>query len=86
MQRVEVVLRLWLGAPTSDEVVVDNVAIAVAPETDRVEIFEVGVALQLGQCTRHLVGGHAGDAMLAQDAFDFGQCFRGLAHVLDVDL
>lgn len=68
-------------------VVVVDVSVAVAPETDRVEVAQGAVTLQLGEDIRDLGCADAGDAMFAQNVFDLCCCFRsGAADILEVDL
>lgn len=75
LERVKVELAFRLRAFGRGVLVIGNVSIAVAPQTDRVEILQAAVTLEPGQYIRHLVRADAGDAVLVEDGLDFCCCF-----------
>lgn len=87
VERIEVVLGLGLGALGGLVVAVLDAALAVAPETDGVEVGESGVILDGFQGTGDLVGSDGGDVVLAQEVLDFGDGLGTIAaDILQIDL
>ena len=72
LEGVEVEGTLGLGALGGGVLVAaGDVAVTVTPQTDRVEVLQSAVILQLAQHIRHLVLVDVGDAGLLENIFDF---------------
>lgn len=86
-ERVKVVLGLGLRAGLGVEFARGDITVAVAPETNGIEIGQGAVLLQFVQDILHILRVDIGDVSLVQNVFDFLYCLRPLAgNVLEVDL
>lgn len=86
-ERIKVELGLGIGARLSVEFVRGDIAVAVAPKADGVEVGQGAVLLQLVQDILHILRVDIGDASLVQHIFNFLYCLRPIAgDILEVDL
>lgn len=84
---VEVELALGLGALRNVRLVVVDIAIAVSPKTDLVEVRECAVLLKFGEDIGDILSADIGNSVLLKYIFNLGYCSRSLAgDILEVNL